>query len=195
LPPRAGARCSRRGSAFALALFLSATCHAADRVALCESCHGPGGNSATPLTPSIAGQPVTFLEHQLVFFREGLRNAPVMAPIMKGVGDDEVASLARHFSRQDVKVPGAAAQDPGVAARGKEIAGKRHCGQCHLPTYRGRDQVPRLAGQREDYLVDTMKAYRDGKRTGADTTMIEVLDGLSDDDIKSLAAYLVSLPP
>ena len=34
----------------------------------------------TALTPSIAGQPVTFIENQLVFFREGLRNAPVMVP-------------------------------------------------------------------------------------------------------------------
>ena len=39
-----------------------------------------------------------------------------------------------------------------------------------------------------------MQAYRDGKRTGADTTMSEVLDGLSDADIKAVTAYLVSLP-
>ena len=53
--------------------------------------------------------------------------------------------------------------------------------------------MPRLAGQREDYLVDAMIGYRDGKRTGADTTMSEVLYGMSDADIKALAAYLASL--
>ena len=63
-----------------------------------------------------------------------------------------------------------------------------------MPTYRGRDQIPALARQREDYLVDTMQAYRTGKRTGADTTMSEVLDGLGDADIRALAAYLASLP-
>jgi len=172
------------------ALCLSAA--AADRAALCESCHGGGGNSTTPLTPSIAGQPVTFLENQLIFFREGLRNAPVMQPLMKGVADAEITSLARHFSRQEVKAAKAAAGDAAVIVRGKAIADKRHCGQCHLPTYAGRDQIPRLAGQREDYLVDTMIAYRDGKRTGADTTMSEVLDGLSDADIRALAAYVAS---
>ena len=177
-----------------LALFLSASASAADRIALCESCHGPGGNSTTPLTPSIAGQPVTFLENQLIFFREGLRNAPVMVPLMRGVADAEITALARHFSRQEPKAPPSATPDPAAVARGKAIAGKRHCGQCHLPTYRGRDQMPRLAGQREDYLVETMRAYRDGKRTGADTTMSEVLDGLDDDDIRSLGAFLVSLP-
>jgi len=65
-----------------------------------------------------------------------------------------------------------------------------HCGQCHLADFRGRAQMPRLAGQREDYLVDTMKSYRDGKRTGADTTMSEVLYGLKDADIVALGHFL-----
>jgi len=173
---------------------LSFPAAAADRIALCESCHGPGGNSTTANVPSIAGQPVTFLENQLIFFREGLRNAPVMVPLMKGVEDAEVTSLARHFNGQAPRPVKAASPDPAAVARGREIAGKRHCGQCHLPNYRGRDQIPALAGQRGDYLLDTMRSYRDGKRTGADTTMSEVLDGLSDDEIRALGAYLVSLP-
>jgi cytochrome c553 len=180
-----------------LALFLSVPCFAepaAEHVKLCESCHGSGGNSTTPLVPSIAGQPVTFLENQLIFFREGLRNAPVMTPIMKGAGDAEITALARHFNRQEAKAVAGAPADAATIERGRQIAGKRHCAQCHLPTYRGRDQIPRLAGQRADYLLDTMKAYRDGKRTGADTTMSEVLDGLGDAEIAALGAYLVSLP-
>jgi cytochrome c553 len=158
-------------------------------ISMCESCHGPAGNSTTPLVPSLAGQPVTFLENQLIFFREGLRDAPVMQPLMKGVADAEITSLARHFNRQEPKASPASA-DAAVLARGKDIAGKRHCGQCHLPTYKGRDQIPALAAQRVDYLRETMKAYRDGKRTGADTTMVEVLDGLTDADIAALAAYV-----
>lgn len=42
----------------------------------------------------------------------------------------------------------------------------------------------------EEYLVDAMVGYRDGKRSGADTTMTEVLYGVSDADIKALAHYL-----
>ena len=164
-------------------------------ISLCESCHGPGGNSVTALTPSIAGQPVTFLENQLIFFREELRNAPVMVPLMKGVKDEEVTALARHFAGQPVKAAKPPAADAAAVARGKDLAGKMRCGQCHLPDYRGRNQMPRLAGQREDYMVDTMIGYRDGKRTGADTTMVEVLYGLGDADIRALAAYLATLPP
>lgn len=162
----------------------------AERIAFCESCHGKGGNSEIARTPSIAAQPVTFLENQLVFIREGLRNAPVMEPIARGMKDEEITALARHFSAQEARLVAPAAADAALLARGRELAAQRHCGQCHLPTFKGRDQMPRLAGQREDYLVETMIAYRDGKRTGADTTMIEVLDGLPDADIRALAHFV-----
>lgn len=160
------------------------------QVALCESCHGKGGNSTTPNTPSIAAQPVTFLENQLIYFREGLRRSPAMAPLVKDMKDEEITALARHFSAQEAKLVAAAPADNALVARGGAIARQRHCGQCHLPSYKGRDQIPRLAGQREDYLGQTMELYRDGKLTGADTTMSEVLDGLSDADIRALAHFV-----
>jgi cytochrome c553 len=95
----------------------------------------------------------------------------------------------------EVKAPKEAAAGSALVARGKELAAAQHCGQCHLPHYRGRDQMPRLAAQREDYLVAEMIAYRDGRRTGADTTMAGVLHGVSDADIKALGAFLARLPP
>jgi cytochrome c553 len=50
--------------------------------------------------------------------------------------------------------------------------------------------MPRLAGQREDYLRSTLVAYRDGTRGGADTTMNDIMQGVSDDDIRALAHFL-----
>ncbi len=158
-------------------------------VALCESCHGPGGNSTTSGTPSIAAQPDNFLETQLVYFREGLRNAPVMQAVAKDMKDEDITSLARHFSAQKATVHSTQA-DKALAERGLGLARSMHCGQCHLPDYAGRAQMPRLAGQREEYLAHAMAGYRDGTRTGADTTMSEVLYGISDADIRALAHYL-----
>jgi len=163
------------------------------RVATCEGCHGKGGNSATPHIPSIAGQPATFVENQLVYFREGLRSATAMGPLMQGVTDEEITALARHFAAQEVRPPEGGAADEAGVARGRELAAKMHCGQCHLPAYQGRDQMPRLARQREEYLVEAMIGYRDGTRTGADTTMAEVLYGVSDASIRALAAYLARI--
>jgi cytochrome c553 len=181
-----------RGEILATFFFCSAAfaTPAPDVIAACEACHGKGGNSTTPLTPSIAGQPPTFLENQLIFFREGLRASSVMQGIAKGMKDKEIAELAKHFAASPVKIVSPGAPDPKLDARGRQLAGGMHCGQCHLPDYRGRAQMPRLAGQREDYLVETMKAYRDGKRTGADTTMSEVLYSLNDADIKALGHFL-----
>lgn len=183
-----------RGWSIAATLFLFAAPLLAQttpaRIAACEACHGPGGNSATPLVPSIAQQPLTYLENQLVFFREGLRNSPLMEQVLKDVNDEEITALSKHFAAQKAKVSAATSADPAKVARAAELSKKNHCGQCHLPKYEGRAQMPRLAGQREDYLLHSMIGYRDGKRIGADTTMSGILHGMSDADLAALAHYL-----
>ena len=174
--------------------FLAATLgHAAPDTAACEVCHGKGGNSVIPGTPSIAGQPKTFLVNQLVFFREELRASPIMQPVAKGMSDRDAIAYADHFSKSAARVVDTAATDARLQKRGRELAGAMLCGQCHLPTFRGREQMPRLAGQREDYLHEAMRAYRDNRRTGADTTMAGVLHGVGDDDIRALSHFLARL--
>ena len=180
-------------AALCAAFFLSASALAQPRpdlVKLCESCHGPGGNSTTPNTPSIAAQPLTFLENQMVYFREGLRPAPVMQSILKPIKDEDLVALARHFSAQKARVVAATPADAGLMARGRRLAQERHCGQCHMPKFEGREQMARLAGQREDYMYEAMVAYRDGKRGAADTTMQEVMLGLKDEDVRALAHFM-----
>jgi len=36
---------------------------------VCVACHGPGGNSANPVVPALAGQPQQFIVTQLFMFR------------------------------------------------------------------------------------------------------------------------------
>jgi cytochrome c553 len=64
------------------------------------------------------------------------------------------------------------------------------CGSCHLPDYRGQKHVPRLSNQREDYLVSTLLAYRDNRRTGTDTSMNGMMYQVTDGEIRALAHYL-----
>ena len=83
----------------------------------------------------------------------------------------------------------------GSAMAGDVAAGKAKsatCAGCHggngismVPTY------PNLAGQKEQYLAKSIKAYRDGTRT--DPTMNAMAKPLSDADIDNLAAYYASL--
>jgi cytochrome c553 len=174
------------------ALFIS-TALAQEKLQLCVSCHGPGGNSVTAGTPSIAGQPKLFMENQLVLFREGIRKSPVMTPLMAGIPDKEITQLAEHFSKQIVKPVSSGPADPSLMKLGSDLTRKLHCGICHLADFSGQKQMPRLAGQREEYLQAEMLAYRGNQRP--DTTMTAALYGVKDNEIKALAHFLSRSAP
>ena len=62
------------------------------------------------------------------------------------------------------------------------------CVSCHGETGMSvSPQYPHLAGQYEDYLVQSLKDYRDGTRDNA--IMKGFAAALSDQDIEDLAAY------
>ena len=165
-------------------------------LAACEACHGPGGNTVTPLVPSLAGQPRVFLENQLVLVREGLRDIPVMRDLMKDVGDDEIRALATHFAAQRAALPAHSPplQDERYRA-GAALAQKALCGTCHLPSYAGQQQVPRLAGQDEAYLLYAMKQFRDNPGPGRDTIMAASLYGIGNNDLANLAHFFAHFKP
>ena len=52
--------------------------------------------------------------------------------------------------------------------------------------------MPRVAKQRIDYLIESMKEFRDNPRPGADTAMRAVVIGVTDADIAALAHYAAS---
>ncbi len=87
----------------------------------------------------------------------------------------------------------------GAAMAGDVAAGEKRsavCAACHgkngmasIPGY------PHLAGQNEAYLVTAIQAYKNKQRTGGMATIMQAQSsGLSDDDIKNLAAFYASLP-
>ena len=84
---------------------------------------------------------------------------------------------------------------PDLVKRGEEVAAVHRCGVCHLPDYAGREQIPRLAGQRQDYLIKTMRDYKAGERSGLDGMMTAVLHNVSDEEVQALAAYLAAREP
>lgn len=83
------------------------------------------------------------------------------------------------------------AQAAGTASAGQAKAAT--CAGCHGPNGVSSNPLwPNIAGQQEQYLVKSMKAYRDGQRS--DPVMVPMAAGLSDQDIEDLAAYFASLP-
>jgi cytochrome c553 len=163
-----------------------------DRLQQCGTCHGQDGNSMMENTPSLAGQPELFLTNQLILMRERVRKSEVMEPFVKGLKDDEIIALAAHYAKLEPE-PNSEPVDQAVVARGAELAGQLRCASCHLPTYAGQEQMPRLAPQRLDYLIKSLTEYRDGKRYGIDTSMNDVMYRASDRDIRALAHYLANV--
>ena len=160
------------------------------RAQACATCHGTPERAPQVRTPSLAGQQRDFLELQMFLFREGLRDVPQMAGMFKGVSDTELVVMAKYFASQKTLSPPAGKPDPKLHARGASLSASIGCGSCHMSDYRGQNQVPRIANQREDYLVTALKDYRDNRRSGTDTSMNSVLYQVSDADIQALAHYL-----
>jgi cytochrome c553 len=191
---------SRALAAAALLFCLSSRVHAqpavpppAAQLALCVACHGPQGNSQIPSLPSLAGQPKIFIENQLVLIREGLREVPQMKGMLDNVKDEEFIALANYFSAQTPVKAGNAPVDQARYLRGQATAQKMLCGSCHLPTYVGQNQIPRLAGQQEEFLVLSLKQFRDNTAmAGRDPNMAASVYGTKDADIADLAHYLTN---
>jgi cytochrome c553 len=155
----------------------------------CLACHGSAKSAALPGMPALFGQQPEFLVLQMFFIRERLRNVPQMEGMLKGVTDAELTDMAAYFaSGEPPRFSGK--PDAKLRDRGAELSKKLGCGSCHMPDYSGQRQVPRLTGQREDYLATALKDYRDNKRTGSDTSMNAVLYQVTDSDIAALAHYL-----
>lgn len=173
---------------------VNASIPAPDRAALCMACHGPQGVSAMANIPSLAAQPRVFIENQLVLIREGLRDIPAMKGSLDGVPDAELTALARYFSAQAAPSAAKGPVDAQRFQRGKELAKSALCGTCHLPAHQGRDQVPRLASQQEQFLRNVMKEYRDKPGPGRDTVMAAALYGLNDAQLQDLAHFFAHSP-
>ena len=159
--------------------------------ALCAACHGAAGVSAQAGTPSLAGQPSFYAITQLFLFRDGRRDSPAMTAIAKGMTDADLRAYSDAIGQLPA-APGLPTSAPDAArqARGAALAQRLHCLGCHGDAAEGGRQVPRLAGQREDYLQHALRGFRAGSRVGYTPAMSEALAGVTPVEIDDLAHHL-----
>jgi cytochrome c553 len=168
------------------AAFPATAASLAERMEPCLACHGERGQSENPEVPSLGAQPAGYSLIQLYLFREKQRKVEVMNEYAKDLSDDDL----RQFSDAIAKLPAPAPEGGIDAARmrhGYALIEQHHCNLCHQSTLAGRDNVPRLAAQREDYLVKTLREYKSNARVGYEPVMLEVMRPLTDADIVELA--------
>jgi len=97
-----------------------------------------------------------------------------------------------------VAIPGLppAEADPGDPARLQRalaMVEQNHCNACHRPDFSGRESVPRLADQREDYLLKTLREYKSGARHAYEPIMVEVLQPIPEAAMVEFSYYLAHL--
>lgn len=165
----------------------------AAKTAACASCHGAAERPPLAGMPALAGQQPAFLVLQMFFMREGLRAVPAMTGMLKDFSDCDLEDTAAFYASQK-PLPDTGKRDEALYTLGASLSRGMGCGNCHLADYRGQRHIPRLTGQREDYLAVALQAYRDDKRTGADTSMNAAMYGRTDSDIRALEHYLAQQP-
>jgi cytochrome c553 len=161
-----------------------------ERAAPCLACHGERGQSETENTPSLGAQQPPYALIQLFMFREKLRAFEPMNEMAKALTDDDLRTFSEFIGKLPKPAPPADAGDPARLQRAQALVQQHRCNNCHNADFSGRDNVPRIADQREDYLAKTMLEYKDNSRHGYDATMADVLQPLTREQIADLAYFI-----
>lgn len=164
-----------------------------DKITPCLGCHGEGGTSQNEGVPSLGGQKADYIVTQLFQFREKQRIAPPMNDMAAGLSDDDLRSYADALADLPAATATRAPADPALTSRAQALIGKHQCKSCHGAELLGADAIPRIRGQREDYLAKALAGYKSNERPGYDPAMNEVAQELKDDEIHDLAAYIAGL--
>jgi sulfide dehydrogenase cytochrome subunit len=156
----------------------------------CNKCHMPGAEKNEPWIPLIYGQPVDYVKRMLLQFRVGYRPGKQMYEVTQDYSEAELSQLATLVAAHK-RVRLSQALDAAKIRRGKAIYEKR-CSACHLAEGRASDfDAAILAGQPLEYLQRQLSNIRTTRRKAL-YMMVEVYEGLSNDDLDALAHFFAS---
>ena len=164
-----------------------------ERMSTCLACHGDKGQSQLPEVPSLGAQTALYTLVELVMFRDKLRITEPMNEMTKGLSDNDLRAVSDVIAKLPPPAPVSDTPDQARMDRGRALAHQNRCNFCHQSNFQGLDNVPRLAGQREDYLLKSLRAYKDNSRRGYDAQMSEIVYAMKDEDFADVAYYLARL--
>jgi len=125
----------------------------------CSGCHGTGGLSNGPATPTIAGLEVDYLEEVMAAYKNGDRVNTIMTRIAKGYSDQEIELMAGYFSKQQFR--GRIQTSVGSKAQMGKKLHDDYCEKCHEDGGTSVEDTP-LAGQWMPYIHWTISDYLNG---------------------------------
>jgi len=155
----------------------------------CLGCHGiEGYRNAYPSyrVPKLGGQKAAYLTIALRGYRDGTRKHPTMVAQASSLTDEQIDDISAYLA----SIGSETVEQGGTEGVSLEAAAA--CAACH-----GQNGIsmgplwPTLAGQHEDYLVNSLEQYRSGARK--DPVMMPMATPLTDADIALLARYFSRL--
>ncbi len=203
---------------FAVLLFSAGAAHAApqsvpdtlaQRLVACTSCHARVDARGNPVNdsyfPRIAGKPAGYLYNQLLNFREGRRQYPLMTYLVEHLPDPYLREIAGHFAAQPPSAHAAESPDvaPQVLARGRQLVMNGDsvrkvpaCVACHGQRLTGVEPaIPGLLGLPRDYVNAQFGAWRNkARRAHAPDCMAEITARLSLEDVNAVSSWLAAQP-
>ena len=182
----------------------------------CLGCHGPGGISEGPASPTISGMSEVYIIGAMLAYKYDndedkvdeiieadadmedveffARTSTVMNRISKGYSEAEIKLIAKHFAELSFEN----ADQPSNAEQAKAGAKlhEAHCEKCHEDGgSSAEDDAGVIAGQWAPYLKYTMKDFSDGSREmpkKMKKQMEEAHESAGDDAMRDLIEYYAS---
>ncbi|WHZ19624.1 MAG: hypothetical protein OJF55_001773 [Rhodanobacteraceae bacterium] len=168
---------------------------------VCSNCHGPGGDSVSPLFPNLAAQQQVYLAAQIRAFKtRTARGEPEAGEYMHGmaalVDDATIDAIAGYYARQ--KPPAGHSGDRALIEKGRVLfmqGSADHrvvpCASCHGQDATGNGPIPRLAGQHSAYVIHQLDVIQTQQRKAP--VMYGIVHDLTPEEIREVAAYVQSL--
>jgi len=172
------------------------------RLAPCLACHQPHERNDAYF-PRIAGKPEGYLYNQLLNFRDGRRQFPMMTYMVDQLPDAYLREIAQFFASQHPPYPQAVPVNatPAMLERGRVLVHQGDaarkipaCVACHGQQLTGvAPAIPGLVGLPRDYINAQFGAWKNKvRRAQAPDCMADVAARLTDADVAAVSGWLAS---
>ena len=160
----------------------------------CLGCHGaPGLRNPGPVyqIPMVGGQHSTYIISALQAYKDQTRSHETMQAQAANLTDQDMVDIAAYFNSLGGNTRPSRV-NASLAVQGQQESAI--CATCHGATGDGNPTVeptpPKLAGQYESYIAESLKGYRSGERNNA--VMAGFASTLTIQQIKALSAWYAS---
>jgi len=155
----------------------------------CNACHGIEMLAENPEVPVISGQSLQYIYSQLKDYKSRAREHEIMSEMVSDLEKKLLLNLATYFSEE--KWIDFRTESKPNEKLAEDMIASGQCSQCHGTFKENNLAAPRLAGQKESYLIATMTAFKNRTRKNAPDKS-SLFETMSDEAIKALANYIAN---